>query len=167
MKGNLKVLVLLFSIILNAVFIGSYAAHKLALVSGAKQADNLKNPLYLQLDLSAEQLERFTAERDKFHGNLRELGQEIRSKQVELIDLLAIDSPDHQTIESKQREIHALQTEVQDRVIVHFLQESALLNPEQRTLFFQLIKERIAMSTPPCPPWARPLEKSQAEGNRQ
>jgi Spy/CpxP family protein refolding chaperone len=167
MKGNFTALVLLFSIILNAVFVGSYAAHKLALVSGAKQADNLKNPPFLQLDLSAEQLERFTAERDKFHGNLRELGQAIRSKQVELIDLLATDNPDHQAIESKQGEIHAMQTAVQDRVIVHFLQASAQLNPEQRTRFFQLIKERIVVSAPPCPPWARPVEKGEPGGGRQ
>ena len=73
----------------------------------------------------------------------------------ELIDLLAAKPPDQLAVEKKQEEIQRLQGTVQDRVIVHFLQASSFLNPEQRTRFFQLIKGRIETSIQACPPWMR------------
>ena len=112
-------------------------------------------PLFLQLDLSAEQLAQFKSHRDKFRGELREMEQTIGKKQLEIIDLLAASPPIERAISMKQAEIQRLQAEIQDRVIAHWIQESSLLNPEQRTRFFQLVKERIESRVQ-----ARPLIRS-------
>ncbi|MFH1221303.1 MAG: periplasmic heavy metal sensor [Candidatus Eisenbacteria bacterium] len=157
MRKNVKTLLFIFSVILNVGFIGTYAAYKLS-PSFSKEVPRgeLGKPVFLELDLSADQLARCEAERDNFHARLQELGQQIREKQVELIDLLAMSDTHQQAIEAKQREIQDLQTTVQGRVIVHFLQESAFLAPEQRARFFDLIKERIEMGSLSCLPWVKP-----------
>ena len=157
MRRNLKTLLVIFSVILNVGFIGTYAVYKLSPSSSKEvQQGDLGKPVFLELDLSADQLARCEAERDNFHARLQESGQEIKEKQVELIDLLAMSDPHQQAIEAKQREIQDVQTTVQERVIVHFLRESALLNPEQRARFFDLIKERIEMDSLSCLPWVKP-----------
>jgi Spy/CpxP family protein refolding chaperone len=165
MKANLKALVFLFSIVLNVVFAGAYAVHKLPLGGEERRDDSPGKPLFLELDLSTGQRAQLMGERDKFHAGLQELGKEIRGKQVELIGLLALDNPDRRSIEGKRTEIRDLQTAVQDRVIAHLLQESAFLSPEQRARFFRLLRERMERSVPFLPPWAKPLEAGRAGEN--
>jgi hypothetical protein len=158
MKKNLKTILFIASVALNVVFVATYLAYKLPSISGVSQPGP-PVPLYLQLDLSPEQLGRFKAVRDQFHAQIQDLGLRIKTKQIELINLLEATPNDQQTIERKQVEIEHLQRAVQDRVIVHFLQESSHLSSEQRTRFFQLVKTRIETSVQACPPWMRPLEK--------
>ena len=160
MKGNLKILIFLFSIILNIVFVGTYAAYKFQINPGERKDDNLTKPLFLELDLTPEQLTRFKSERDKFHPQLQALEQEITRKQIELIEILSIDAPDPQALAIKQNEIQELQAAAQDRVIVHIRQASAILSPEQRTRFFHLIRKRIEASVSSCPPWTKPLKRN-------
>jgi hypothetical protein len=160
MKKNLRTILFIASVALNVVFAATYLVYKLPSISGVPQPAP-RGPLYLQLDLTPEQLARFKADRDRFHAQIQDLGLRIKTKQIELIDLLEAIPNDQQTIERKQEEIRHLQGEVQDRVIVHFLQESSHLSSEQRTRFFQLVKARIETSVQACPPWMRPLEKEQ------
>jgi Spy/CpxP family protein refolding chaperone len=161
MKANLKVLIFLFSIILNVVFIGTFAAHKIPIFNWDRKADESMKPPFLQLDLTAEQMARFKFERDKFISELHEMGQAVGKKQIELIDLLAASPPDQRAIQKKQEEIQRLQAATQDRVIVHLIQESSLLNPEQRTRFFQLVKARIESSVQAYPPFMRSFGRCQ------
>jgi len=157
MIKNLRTLLFIFSVILNLVFIGAYAAHRLSpLFDKEVRREDLGKPVSLELNLSTDQLTRFTAERDSFHARLQELGQQTKEKQVELIDLLAMSDTSQQAIEAKQEEIQELQTAVEERVIAHLLQESALLNPEQRVQFFTIIKERIEMGSALYLPWMKP-----------
>jgi len=155
MKVNLRALIFAFSLILNVVFIGIFAAHTIPIFSRDRKADELMKPPFLQLDLTAEQLARFKSDRDKFMGELHEMGQAVGKKQIELVDLLAASTPDERAIKMKQEEIQRLQAATQDRVIVHWIQESSLLNPEQRTRFFQLVKARIESSVQAYPPFIR------------
>lgn len=164
MKENLKTILIIASVALNAVFAATYVVYKLPPLAGGQPATS-RGPLFLQLDLTPDQLAEFKAERDRFHGELQELGQETKQKQLELIDLLVDTTPDQQAVKKKQEEIQHVQRTVQDRVIAHFLHESGLLTPEQRTRFFQLIKGRIGTSVQTCPPWAKPFEKGQAGAN--
>jgi Spy/CpxP family protein refolding chaperone len=154
MKDNLKTILFIASIALNAFFAATYVTYKLPSLAGVQQGA-LKDPLFLQLDLTDDQLGQFNAERERFHTQLQALGQEVKTKQLELIDLLAARSPDQLAIEKKQEEIQRIQMTVQERVIAHFLQASSFLNPEQQTRFFQLIKGRIETSIQACPPWMR------------
>ena len=165
MKENLKALIFAFSLIVNVIFIGIFAAHTIPIFNWDRKADELMKPPFLQLDLTPEQLARFKSDRDKFIGELQEMGQAVGKKQIELIDLLAASTPDEQAIKTKQEEIQQLQAATQDRVIAHWVQESSLLNPKQRTHFFQLVKARIGSSVQAYPPfmrssgWCQPGEK--------
>jgi Spy/CpxP family protein refolding chaperone len=161
----LKTILFVASVALNVVFAATYVFYKLPSL-GAKGQPTLGVPLYHQLDLTPDQLTRFKAERDVFHNQLRELGHRIKIKQVELIDRLAATTPDRQAIEGKQQEIRSLQSEVQDRVVLHFLKESEVLTPEQRTRFFQLVKARIESSVQACPPWMKSLGPGQPGATR-
>jgi Spy/CpxP family protein refolding chaperone len=156
MKENLKKVLFIASIALNVVFAATYVAYKLPWLTGAHQpAPGV--PIFLQLDLTPDQLKQFSAERDSFHARLQELRQEIKTKQIELIDILGAASPDQKEIKKKQKEIQRLQEAVQDRVIVHFLHASEFLTPEQRSRFFELIKARIETGIQACPPWMRSI----------
>jgi Spy/CpxP family protein refolding chaperone len=152
MKDNLKTMLFIASVALNVVFAATYIAYKLPSLAGVQQATS-RGPLYLQLDLTPDQLTKFNAERDRFHAQLQGLGQEVKAKQLELIDLLTAIPPDQPAIEKTQEEIQRIQMTVQDRVIVHFLRASSVLSPEQQTRFFQLIKGRIETGIQACPPW--------------
>jgi Spy/CpxP family protein refolding chaperone len=154
MKRDIQVVLFVASIALNLVFAVTYIVFKVPSLAGTNQAVP-DRPLFLQLDLSAGQISQFKMERDTFHTQLRKLGQEIKTRQTELIDLLEVTPPDQQAIERKQEEIQRLQGTVQDQVIVHFLRASSFLTPEQRTRFFQLVKARVETSVQACPPWMR------------
>ena len=154
MKENLKTILFITSIALNAVFAATYVTYKLPSFTGVQQGAP-KGPLFLQLDLTPDQLTKFNAERDRFHTQLQALGQEVKTKQLELIDLLTATPSEQAAVEKKQEEIQRLQGIVQERVIAHFLQASSFLSPEQRNRFFQLIKGRIEASMQACPPWMR------------
>ncbi|MFO7644799.1 MAG: periplasmic heavy metal sensor [Desulfosarcina sp.] len=165
MKINSRALIFASSLVLNAVFIGIFVAHG-PIVNRDGKVDKLMKPPFLQLDLTAEQRARFMSARDTFICDLEEMGKAIGKKQIELIDLLAALTPDERAIKMKQKEIQHLQTATQDRVIRHWVQKSSLLNPEQRTRFFQLVRARIESSVQTYPPftrssgWCRPVESS-------
>ncbi len=164
MNENIKKILFIASVAMNVVFAATYATYKVPSLAGVQRASP-KGPFFLQLDLTPDQLSRFKEEREKFHARLQELGQEIKAKQIELIDLLGGMTHDQQAIEKKQEQIQHLQGAVQERVIAHFLSQSGFLTPEQRTRFFQLIKSRIETSIQVCPPWAKPFEKGPAGVN--
>lgn len=154
MKESFKTILFIASVALNAVFAATYLTYKLPSLAGVQQAAP-QGPLFLQLDLTPGQLTKFNAERDRFHAELQALGQEVKTRQLELIDLLAAKPPDRPAVQMKQEDIQRLQGAVQDRVIVHFLQAGSFLNPEQQARFFQLIKGRIETGIQACPPWMR------------
>jgi Spy/CpxP family protein refolding chaperone len=154
MKEGFKTILFIASVALNAAFAATYLTYKLPSLAGVQQVAP-KGPLFLQLELTPDQLTKFNAERDRFHTQLQTLGQEVKTRQLELIDLLAAKPPDQLAVEKKQEDIQRIQMTVQDRVIVHFLQASSFLNPEQQARFFQLIKGRIETSIQACPPWMR------------
>jgi|WetSurMetagenome_2_1015567.scaffolds.fasta_scaffold311263_2 Spy/CpxP family protein refolding chaperone len=166
MKENIKKILFIASIALNVVFAATYITYKLPSLAGGRQPQAPTGPLFLQLDLTPDQLARFKAERDSFHRRLQDLGQEIKTQQIELIDLLGVIPSDQKAIEKKQQEIQQQQGTLQERIIAHFLQASALLTPEQRARFFQLIKDRIETSAQACPPWMRALEQGRTGASK-
>jgi len=163
MTKNLKILAIIFSVVLNIVFIGSYFYRQSALFTLVGHGANPESLLYEELNLSREQLERFGPLRDRFHAFVNEQGKKIKARQLELIDLLAGERPDRRAIAAKRKEIQTLQRRMQSRVIDHLLEESGVFTPEQRRKFFALIKERIGKRSGPRPRWmpqtgARPSE---------
>ena len=168
MKTKPTALIFIFSLILNVVFIGIFAAQMIPVFNRDRSAGEHMKPLFLQLDLTAEQMARFKSHRDTFKKELREMRKTVGKKQLELIDLLAASPLDEQALNMKQEEIRHLQAAIQDRVINHLLQESALLNPEQHTRFFQLVKERIESRVQARPPFMRSSERCRpGEGDNE
>jgi len=153
MTKNLKTLAIIFSIVLNIVFIGLYFYHKADLLPLIGHRTSHNHLLYEELHLNREQLDRFRPARDRFHVFVNKQGLEIKAKQLELIDLLSMEHPDRLAIDAKQLEIQTLQQQLQAMVIDHLLEERRILTPEQRQRFFALIRERIKESSGPRPRW--------------
>jgi len=166
MKNNLKILAIVFSVVLNMAFIGSYLYSRSgASAQVARQADHSRL-LYQELSLDRDQLDRLKPLRDSFHAFVNEQGQRIKAKQLELVDLLAQEKPDRRAIAAKQERIQALQRQMQAEVIDHLLEESSIFTPRQRQRFFTLMKERIEGSVGPRPRWMPRTKVSPAPGKR-
>lgn len=159
MKENFKTLAVIFSVILNGVFIGSYFYYGSGLAGFSGRLAEHKHPLYELLDLDRKQLDKFKFKRKKFHTFVNRQGRKIKARQLELVDLLDKEKPNHPAIDAKQEEIQALQRQMQAKVIDHLLEESRTFSPEQRQKFFALIKGSIEKSDGPRPRW---MPKTQA-----
>ncbi len=166
MKKNLKTLAIIFSVVLNIVFIGSFFYHKLAQYSLTGYQGNHNRFLIEELNLSREQHDRFEPGRDRFHAFSSRQGHAIKDKQLELIDLLAKENPDREAIGAKQEEIQTLQRQMQAKVIDHLLEESGIFTTEQRERFFVLIKGRIEKSDGPRPRWMSQTQVGPSKGER-
>jgi Spy/CpxP family protein refolding chaperone len=167
MKERLTILAILFSVVLNIVFVGTYIYHKFSESHNTSHDLSVNHRfLYEELNLSSEQLEKFKPVRDRFHTSLREQELAIKDRQLELIDLLDRENPDHMAINTKQIEIKDLQGQLQEKVIDHFLEEDKIFTSVQRAKFFALIKERIAKSDLTRPGWMPRAPANSAEGTR-
>lgn len=153
MKKNLLTLAIIFSVVLNLGFIGTYCFQRTGLYARKQGHANPKQFLYEQLNLSPEQLKKFEPGRDNFHAYLNQQRKRIQARRLELIDLLAEDAPDRKVIEAKHKQIQLLQQQMQTRVIDHLMNESSILTAEQRKKFFVLIKGRIEKNDGSCPGW--------------
>jgi len=166
MKKNLKTLGIIFSVVLNIVFVGSYVYHKSYLFPLTGHPANQNRLIYEELNLTTEQLDRFRPIRDSFHAFLSQQGQKIKAKRLELIDLLSKEDPDREAIDAKQKEIQVLQQQMQTKVINHLLEENGIFTTEQREKFFALIKGRIEKSASPRPRWMPRTRAKPEEGGR-
>lgn len=153
MRKNLIILAIIFSVVLNIGFIGTYCLQKAGLHPLKLVHTNHKRFLYEELNLSPEQLAEFEPGRNRFHTYLDLQSKTIQAGQIELISLLAENPPDRKAIDTKHEKIQNLQRQMQTRVIDHFFEESRILTPEQRKKFFALIKGRIEKNSGFCPGW--------------
>ena len=153
MKKNIKLLAIIFSVVLNIVFIGLCFYHQSHLFYLKDRSANPNHLLYEELDLTRAQRDRFASARGSFHAFIRAQGRKIKISRLDLIDLLDSPNPDRSAIDAKQHEIQTLQQQMQIQVIDHLLAESGMLRPEQRQKFFALIKGRIEKSRSLHPRW--------------
>ena len=164
MRKNLIILAVIFSVVLNIGFIGTYYLQKAGLHPLKIVHANHKRFLYEKLNLSPEQLAAFKPGRDRFRSYLNLQSRKIQAGRIELISLLSENSTDRKTIDDKQKEIQALQHQMQARVIDHLFEESRILTPEQRKKFFTLIKGRIVKNRGFCPGWMQRGGQKPAHG---
>jgi len=166
MKKNIKILAIIFSVVLNIVFAGSYFYRSLGLLPLVGHQASHDHTFYEELDLDRDQLDRFEPLRANFHAFVDKQGRKINAKQLELIGLLAKEKPDRRAIDAKQEEIQALQRQIQAKVIDHLLEERGILTPDQRQKFFALIKGRIEKSNGPRPQWMPRTQPSPSKRKR-
>jgi len=167
MKKNLKTLAVIFSVALNVVFAWSYLYHGKSGFYLANRQVEQDHPLYEELGLSRDQLDRCKPIRDRFQNFVEEQGRKFKARQLELVGLLAKEAPNRQAIDANQEEIRTLQQQMQARVIDHLLEESRFFTPEQRRMFFELIKERIMKSGGPRPRWMPGKQAIPSKGERR
>ena len=164
MKENLRRLAILFSVVLNVAFLGIYLYTAAPRWVGREQPRGDGLP-YQALRLTQAQEQKFDSVRREFHTRMREIGGEIKREQLRLLDLLAQPEQDFGSVRAIQERILGLQRGMQDAVISHLLEESAIFTADQRVRFFRILRERIEKTEPVSPPWMRPAGKTRgAEG---
>ena len=155
MKHYIRTLGVVFSIVLNLAFVGSYAYR--ALMSRPTFA-------YEELSLDASQRARMMSSRDRFIGAIDRIGNNIMGLHVGLIDAIAADPPDRKAIDGKFDEIRSQQQSMQRVVVEHLLEDKGILRLDQRQQFFALLKQRIRSQGMPGPPWLPRDRRKQAPG---
>ncbi len=96
---------------------------------------------YLDLiKLTEEQKQQVEEIRKDFLPRVAGIRRSLRQRRIELNDLLFSEPPDMQAIELKSRDISKLQTQLEREVIDHILQEKELLNSEQKSQFYDVIR---------------------------
>jgi Spy/CpxP family protein refolding chaperone len=144
MKPYIRTLGVIFSIVLNLAFVGSYAYR--AVMSRPTFA-------YEELGLDDNQRARMMSSRDRFIGAIDNIGNSIIRLHGDLIEAIAADPPDRKAIDGKMDEIHSQQQSMQQVVVEHLLEDKSILRPDQREQFFTLLKQRIRSQRLPGPPW--------------
>jgi Spy/CpxP family protein refolding chaperone len=143
-KKNIKILAVIFSIALNIAFLAAY---------GVRALRDRPKYVYEELDLSKDQQARIEAGRDRFLLALDEIRDKMASAHLEMIDLVAADPADRQSIEAKFEKIREGQRSMQSLVVEHLLEDKRILTADQRTKFFAVLKSRIREQAAPGPAW--------------
>ncbi len=95
---------------------------------GKRHASALAN-----LNLTAEQSEKIRAMREAHHRDIIPIQTKVFTKRAELRLLWMQTSPDAEKIKSKQKEIHELRGQLQEKRTDFRLEFLNILTPEQRT----------------------------------
>ena len=104
----------------------------------------IKGYLDLIPDLSKEQLERVWEIRETFLPRVQAIRESLRIERAELAGLLFEAPPDRSRISSVARQILLHQSDLENEVIEHILEEQELLTPSQRRKFHEIIVEQFS-----------------------
>jgi Spy/CpxP family protein refolding chaperone len=101
---------------------------------------------YLDLipDLSEEQRAQVRQIRETFLPKVRGIRESLRLERGELARLLFEEPPDRERIFEVARKILLHQSDLENEVIEHILEERELLNPAQRKKFQEIIIEQFS-----------------------
>lgn len=104
----------------------------------------IKGYLDLIPDLSSKQMERVQVIRNTFLPKVNQIRENLRHERAELAKLLFADPPDRENIHAIARQILEHQSELENEVIEHILEERELLSPSQQRRFYQIIIEQFS-----------------------
>lgn len=145
MKSKIWMSVLVLSLAMN---IGVVTVFGLRFVQTNK-TDNLKKcpfsstdeHLFKLLGLTPAQQEAITPLAQKFHENIGRMSDEIHQKRTVMIALMEQDPVDMDDVNLVRKEMQSLQFTLQQQVFEHILKMKQVLNPEQRHVFFQALRQ--------------------------
>jgi Spy/CpxP family protein refolding chaperone len=128
-------------------------------------------PLHRELDATEEQWAKIEPRLREFQAAVGELCQEVNAKRSEVIDLIAAEEPDAESIRTKQDEILATKRRIQDLVADHILAEKEILSPKQQQRLFEMLRNRTHCAAGPpmagaSKGGAGPVLRSPDEGKR-
>ena len=148
MKSKFLYFALVLSLAVNLAVMATVGYHYYRNVCVAPAAPCPLNQsgrhLYESLGLSERQLAAITPLSQPFHARLADLDSQIATKRNYLIDLLGKAETDRGGIETTRKEIAALQDEIQRDVILHITQIGAILDPDQKKRFMDMLRAGMA-----------------------
>ena len=104
----------------------------------------IKGYLDLIPDLTQEQRAQVQEIRLTFLPKVGQIRENLRRERAELAKLLFADPPDRERIYAVARQIIQHQSELEDEVIEHILEERELLSPSQQRKFYEIIVEQFS-----------------------
>jgi Spy/CpxP family protein refolding chaperone len=104
----------------------------------------IKGYLDLIPDLTGEQKASVQKIRDTFLPKVNQIRENLRRERAELARLLFADPPDRERIYAVARQIIEHQSELENEVIEHILEERELLSPSQQRKFYEIIVEQFS-----------------------
>ena len=140
-KGWKRFLIAL-SVGLNLAFVGLWAIHAMPGCRSRGDREEVWCPLHRQLGATPEQWREIEPAMLAFQARAREFCGEAGRLRLELIELLAAETPDKEEIAKKQAEIHERQRRMQELVVEHLLQTRETLTPEQRKTLFDMLRRK-------------------------
>ncbi len=106
------------------------------------RSDRWRHP-YESLNLTPEQSAEMEAIRDRTLEQVRQIFTQLNAEREALAALVLSDEPDREAIAQRTEAIAGLQRDAQQRLIERMLEERALMTPEQREGFNDLIRRRL------------------------
>jgi len=159
MRTKTLIITLVFSLAINAAVLATagyhYYRNTCLVPSEPCPVSPRDHHLYQALSLSDLQLSKMEPLANKFHARLEELADAMGGKRDTLVDLLGHEKTDHDRIERLQKEMAAIQNEIQKEVIVHILELREVLTREQQQRFFDLMGETMGRGKGPWLPRSR------------
>lgn len=143
------------SVALNVAFIAMWVAHAAPVQRGPEAGDRrvaeevVWCPLHRQLKVSPEQWQQIEPQLRDFQASVAEFCQQTNSMRSQVIELLAAEKPDLETIRARQDEILETKRRIQQLVVDHLLAEKKVLTPEQQQELFALLRDRTGCAADP------------------
>ena len=109
-----------------------------------KGLSNIKGYLDLIPDLSANQRRRLQEIRSVFSPKVSDIRKKLYIKRSELADLLFAEPFDRPKLDNAAKEILRYQSELENEVVEHILEEKELLSPTQKRKFYEIIVEQFS-----------------------
>ncbi len=104
----------------------------------------IKGYLDLIPDLTEEQRALVQEIRHTFLPKVAEIRENLRRERAELARLLFVDPPERNRIHAVARQILLHQSDLENEVIEHILEERELLTPSQQRKFYEIIIEQFS-----------------------
>ncbi len=143
MKRTIGILLILLSVGLNVAFVAVWIAHRMPRHHGHFcNGEESSCPFHIRLGVTDPQRQEFEARMIRFRESSQPICAEVQRRRFELIDLLAVPTPDRTAIRAKQDEILDGQRRMQERVIENLLEMKTTLTPDQQKKLFDMIRER-------------------------
>ena len=135
----------LFGFVSALVFVGiALAAVYFYMRRFRNRTTNIKGYLDLIPDLTEEQRGLVQEIRRTFLPKVAKIRENLRRERTELARLLFADPPETERIHAVARQILLHQSELENEVIEHILEEREILSPSQQRKFYEIIVEQFS-----------------------
>lgn len=149
MWRNMKRFLIVASVTLNLAFVGVWLSHTIfaSMCGEGTPAPFAKSrkvwcPLHQELNLTDKQWEQIEPHLREFHRSAQSVCQNMNQLRLEMVELVAVSTPDLEAIAAKQEQIQVEHRKMQGMVIDHLLAEKEILTPDQEDRLFTIIREQ-------------------------